>query len=98
MLYVMRLAKGDCILASAGDECSARELAGHLLADDGETVVSVRELAGLGVRMSPNEQGSLDVHSWDDATLDDILDHEYPALHDAFRAANSRPLDRKSVV
>ena len=92
MLFIMRLSKGDCIIAAAQDECRARDLAGGLLAQDGEAVVSVRKLPRYCVRMSPTEQGSLDVHCWDDASLDNILDQEYPALSDAFRTANSLPL------
>jgi hypothetical protein len=91
MLYIMRLAKGDCIIASARDERSAHDLADKLGQEDGETVVSVRELPRFAVRLSPNDDASLEVHSWDDSTLDDVLVNEYPALNDAFRAANAAP-------
>ncbi len=92
MMYVMRLMNGDCVIASAHNEQSARDFADHLGIDDAQPVVSIRELSRFGVRFSPDDQGSLEVHSWDDAALDDILANEYPVLNDAFRRANAVPL------
>jgi hypothetical protein len=92
MLYVMRLTGGDCVIASACDEQSAHDIASSLAAEDGEIVVSIRELDRFGVRFSPNDQGNLEVHCWDDATLDNVLVNEYPVLNDAFHAANAVPL------
>jgi hypothetical protein len=92
MLFVMRLTQGDCVIASACDERSARDIASHLAAQDEEIVVSIRELDRFGVRFSPNDQGSLEVHCWDDATLDNVLANEYPVLNEAFRRANAAPL------
>jgi len=87
MLYVLRLSGGDCIVTAAEDERSA--LACTLKLADGETVVSVRLLSSFAVRFSPTDSGSLEVSSWDDFSLDDILANEYPILNEAFRRANS---------
>ena len=92
MLYVIRLTKGDCIIAAGRDEQAVCDLAKRLAAEDGETVVSIREIGRFGVRLSPNDEGSLEIHSFDDSTLDDVLLNEYPALNDAFREANAVPL------
>ena len=92
MLYVLRLAKGDCILAGCPDQQSVCDLASRLTAEDGESVVSIREISRVGIRLSPNDEGSLEIHSWDDVTLDDVLVNEYPALNEAFHAANGVPL------
>jgi len=89
MLYVLRMTGGDCVVLTASDENQARELAGNFGLEGGEGIVSIRPLSDFGVRLSPNESGSLDVNCWNDATLDDILSHEYPALNEALRTANS---------
>lgn len=89
MLYVLRLSSGDCILAAAEDEISARALASTLGLQADETVATVRALPGFGVRLSPTDNGTLEVDSWDDATLDDFLVHEYPLLNEALHTANS---------
>jgi len=89
MLYVLRLTSGDCIVAAAADERSARDLAASLGLDQGETIASVRPLSNFAVRLSPTDSASLEVNSWDDSTLDDILVNEYPLLNQAFRLANS---------
>jgi len=89
MLYVLRLTSGDCIVAAARDENDARDCATHLGLETGESIATVRELPQFTLRFSPTEMGSLEVNSWSDATLDDILAHEYPALDEAFRSANS---------
>lgn len=87
MLYILRLRKGDCILAVARNEEGARHLASALGTPPAE-VVSVRQLSRFAVRLSPTVAGALETHSWDDVTLDDILVHEYPVLNEAFHAAN----------
>lgn len=87
MLYILRLRKGDCILAVARDEEGARHLARTLGAPAAE-VVSVRQLSRFAVRLFPTVAGVLETHSWDDVTLDDILVHEYPLLNEAFHTAN----------
>ena len=92
MLYVLRLSTGDCIIVEAQDQSIARDLAVSSGLEEGEAVVSVRALPRFAARFSPNDSASLDAGSWDDATLDDILVHEYPLLNDAFRQANSVPL------
>jgi len=89
MLYVLRLTGGDCIVLTASDENHAREQAANFALEGGESIVSVRPLPDFAVRLSPNEDGSLDVNGWNDATLDDILEHEYPLLNRAFRTANT---------
>jgi hypothetical protein len=89
MLYVLRLSSGDCIVTAAESESRARQSATELGLEEGETVASVRALAELTVRLSPTDSGSLDVNSWADATLDDILTHEYPILNEALHKANS---------
>src|SRR5215831_15960599 len=89
MLYVLRLSTGDCIIVEAPDQNIARDLAASSGLEEGESVVSVRALPRFAARFSPNDSASLDVGSWDDATLDDILAHEYPLLNQAFRQANS---------
>jgi len=92
MLYVLRLSTGDCVITAASDESTARELASTLQLEPDETIASVRPLARLAIRLTPNDSGSLDVNAWDDSTLDDILQSEYPLLYAAFRRANSVPL------
>jgi hypothetical protein len=89
MLYVLRLSSGDCMVAASEDERSARELAGRMGLQEGETIASIRPLSRFGVRFSPTDSGSLDVNSWDDSTLDDILIHEYPILNEALQKANA---------
>lgn len=89
MLYVLRLSSGDCIVAAAEDESGARALAGILGLQAEETIVAVRVLSGFAVRLSPTDNGTLEVDSWDDATLDDLLAHEYPLLNQALHEANS---------
>lgn len=89
MLYVLRLSGGDCIVASAENESGARSLAALLGSVDDDEIVSARPLAQFAVRLSPTDTGSLEVNSWDDAVLDDILAHEYPLLEEALHSANS---------
>ena len=89
MLYILRLSTGDCIIVEAQEESTARDLAAAYRLEAGESVVSIRPLPRFAARFSPNDSASLDVNSWDDATLDDILAHEYPLLNQAFRQANS---------
>ena len=91
MLYVLRLSTGDCIVADAQNEDLARDLASAYGLEQGESVVSIRALSRFAARFSPTDCASLDVASWDDATLDDILAHEYPVLNEAFHKANSLP-------
>jgi hypothetical protein len=103
MLYVLRFSSGDCIIAAARDEKGARELADKIGFEESETIVSIRPISRFGVRLSPNDGGSLEVNSWDDSTLDDILIHEYPILNQALQKANSVPFvpspnGEKSVV
>lgn len=89
MLYVLRLSTGDCVVTAAEDEHMARSLAGSLDLAHGEEIASVRPLSRFALRLSPTDAGSLDVNSWDDSTLDDMLAHEYPILNEALRSANS---------
>jgi len=89
MLYVPRLSTGDLIVAAAENESRARALASTLELEDGEEVVSIRALPNFAARLSPTDSGSLEVHSWDDSTLDDMLVHEYPLLNEALHSANS---------
>ncbi len=91
MLYILRLTSGDCVIALAPDERSARETATKLNPDEEAEVVSVRRLTSFAVQFSPTEEGSLAVAQWDDATLDGILAHEYPLLNEACRRANAEP-------
>jgi hypothetical protein len=77
------------MVAASEDERSARELAGRMGLQEGETIASIRPLSRFGVRFSPTDSGSLDVNSWDDSTLDDILIHEYPILNEALQKANA---------
>jgi hypothetical protein len=92
MLYILRLSTGDCIVVEAQDQSIARDMALAYGLEEGESVVSVRSLSRFAARFSPNDSASLDASSWEDATLDDILAHEYPALNEAFHHANSLPL------
>jgi hypothetical protein len=98
MLYVLRLSSGDCIIVEAQDQSIARDLALACRLEEGESVVSIRPLPRFAARFSPNDDASLNVSSWDDATLDDILAHEYPLLNEAFRQANSAPLMEAATV
>ncbi len=89
MLYILRLANGDCVIAMAADERSALETTKRLSQDASADVVAVRPLDGFAVQFSPTEDGSLEVAHWDDATLDNILANEYPCLNEAYRRANA---------
>lgn len=89
MLYVLRLSTGDCVVAAAEDEHTARDMVGSLGLEHGEEIVSVRPLSRFAMRLSPTDAGSLEVNAWDDSTLDDMLAHEYPILNEALRSANS---------
>lgn len=91
LLYVLRLSTGDCVVAMAEDETCARSLATSFGLQDGEEIVSVRRLSRFAARLSPTDGGSLEVNVWEDATLDDVLGHEYPILNEALRSANSVP-------
>jgi hypothetical protein len=88
MVYVLRLANGDSIITSARDDREAREAAYNLGLEAGDEVVSVRRLPQFCVRLTPADTGTLDVNCWDDATLDDLLIHEYPQMNAAIQAAN----------
>jgi len=88
MVYVLRLANGDSVITSARDDRDAREAARHLGLEAGDEVVSVRRLPHFCVRLTPADSGTLDIERWDDASLDDILIHEYPQLNAAIRTAN----------
>lgn len=96
MLYILRLANGDCIVATAADERSAVETAKRLSQDAAAEVVAVRPLDGFAVQFSPTEDGSLEVAHWDDSTLDSILASEYPCLNEAYRRANAEPFLKPS--
>src|SRR5215469_75477 len=89
MLFVLRLSTGDSIITVAQDEESARVRTGTLKLEEGEFVAGVRPLSSFAVRVSPSEHGDLEVHSWDAATLEDILINEYPLFNEALHAANA---------
>jgi hypothetical protein len=88
MVYVLRLANGDCIITSARDDREAREIARQIGREPGDEIVSTRRLPQFCVRLSPAESGSLDINSWEDATLDNLLANEYPVLNEALHTAN----------
>lgn len=87
MIFLLRLASGDCVVTSARNEAEAREQSA-LIREPGDEILSVREIPKLALRLTPSEAGTLDVERWDDATLDDILRHEYPILNEAIQNAN----------
>jgi hypothetical protein len=92
MLYILRLTNGDCVVAMAADERSARRIAMRITTrDEAPEVATVRGLDTFGVRFSPTEEGSLEATHWDDATLDGILATEYPLLNEACQRANAEP-------
>ncbi len=97
MLYLLRLTNGDCVIATAADERSARQAAMSLSLDEVAEVATVRPLSSLGIRFSPTEEGSLEVAHWDDATLDGILANEYPLLYQAYHRANAGPFMKAAV-
>jgi len=88
MVYVVRLASGDSIITFAGNEKDAHEAACRRGLEAGDEVISVRRLPQFCLRLTPADSGTLEIDSWDDATLDDILTHEYPQFDAAIRAAN----------
>jgi hypothetical protein len=92
MLYILRLTNGDCVLALAADECSARQTAAKLSCEEGAQVTTVRTLDNFALQLSPTEEGTLEVAHWDDAALDGILASEYPLLFEAYCRANAQPL------
>lgn len=92
MIFVVRLTNGDCVVAMAADERGARESALKLCLDDGVEVASIRPLDSFAVQFTPTEDGSFEATHWDDATLQNILAHEYPLLHEAYQQANAESL------
>jgi hypothetical protein len=96
MLYILRLANGDSVVAMAADESAAREMAKRLSQEAAAEVVAMRPLDGFAVQFSPTEDGSLQVAHWDDATLDNILASEYPCLSEAYHRANAEPFQKAS--
>jgi hypothetical protein len=91
MLYILRLADGSCLILLAADEKNARLAAKQLDNNAGDAVVSVRALENFGVKVDPNEDGSLEISGWNGAALDSILANEYPLLYGAYRRANAEP-------
>jgi hypothetical protein len=96
MLYILRLTNGDCVVAMAADERSARETAKRLSQDATTDVATARRLDSFAVQFSPTEDGNLEVAHWDDATLDNILASEYPSLNEAYLRANAEPFLKAS--
>jgi hypothetical protein len=96
MLYILRFTNGDCVVAMAADETTARQAARDLLVDQSAEVVTARRLRKFAVRLTPTDDGSLELAQWEDATLDDILAAEYPQLEQAYRRANAQPLVKTS--
>jgi len=91
MLYILRLTNGDCVVAMATDDYSARQIALKLPLDEAAGVAMIRRLDRFAVQFSPTEDGSFEVSHWDDATLDGILANEYPLLNEACQRANAEP-------
>lgn len=96
MLYILRLASGNCAVIMAADKRSALEATKKLSQDEPAEVVTVRRLESFGVQFTPTEDGSLEVSHWDDATLDGILAREYPRLNEAYQRANAEPFLKAS--
>ena len=94
MLYILRLTNGDSIVLLAPDEQAARRSASQLDRLRGENIVSVRPLDSFEIKLSPTEDGGLEITSWNDAALDSILANEYPALFDSYQRANAHPFAR----
>jgi hypothetical protein len=94
MLYVLRLSDGDCVVVLASDEQEARRATNDLDPDNPTEIVSVRQLEGFALRLSPTEEASLEISGWNDATLDSILSREYPLLEEAYRRANAERFDQ----
>lgn len=96
MLFILRLTNGNCVILLAADEQNARQLLRKIDCGDGE-IVSVRALDRFGVHLSPTEDGSLEILSWEDSALDSILQNEYPFLQRAFHEANSRAFEQAAT-
>ncbi len=91
MLYILRLTTGNCIVVLASDEQNARRSASQCDSLHGESIVSIRALDEFEVKLSPTEDGSLEVAGWNDGVLNSILENEYPLLYDGYRRANAQP-------
>jgi hypothetical protein len=79
-------------VAMAADESGARRVAMSITTlGAAPEIASIRRLDTFGVRLSPTEDGSLEVTHWDDETLDSILANEYPLLNEACQCANAEP-------
>jgi hypothetical protein len=103
MLFILRLTNGNCVILLASDEQNAQQSLEQMGCEEGVNVVSIRALDHFGVHLSPTEDGSLQILSWDDSALDSILEMEYPFLQRAFQEANSRSFgqadaDEPSIV
>lgn len=92
MLFIVRLSNGDCVVAMAEDERSAGESALKLSLEHTAEIATIRRLESFAVQFTPTEDGSLEAVQWEDATLESILAHEYPLLHEACQRANAEPL------
>lgn len=92
--YVMGLSGGGSMIAPADDEECAWGVVGALKLQHREVIESVRPLSHSAVRLTPTDAGWLEVNSWDDVTIDDILAQGYPQplLNDALQQTNSLPL------
>ncbi len=98
MLYILRLANGDSVVALAADEDCARQTALQLLPEHSAEVSTVRRLEDFAIQLSPTVEGSLEIALWEDAALDGILAAEYPALYAAYQRANAQPFTDASAA
>jgi hypothetical protein len=90
-VYVMRLTDGNSIIVLAADEQNARARAATLIVHEGVQIAYCREQSTFAAHFSLNDEGDLETVLWDDPTVGEILENEYPLLNETFKRANAEP-------
>jgi hypothetical protein len=77
-LYVLRMRDGNCIIADAGNEAEATQRAQSVGATN--EAATIRKLGAFVAQFSLSDEGELRSVLLDEATVADLLQHEYPML------------------
>ncbi len=86
-IFALRMRNGNCIVAAAENEASARERAKDIGSDI--EIASARELTSFVAQFTLTDEGELVSLLLDRRTLSDLHSHEYPMLY----AAHSHSYD-----
>jgi hypothetical protein len=91
-LYVARLTNGNSIIILAPDQPRARLRAQQLTINGEARIASLRELSSFAAYFALNDEGALETMLWDNPTVGEIYENEYPLLKAAFLRAHAEPL------